>query len=132
MKKFILAFIAFVFCVCFLSSCYYDNFAELHPGSGLTITCDSTKVVVSYSNDIVPILNNYCGTNNSCHGINNNSLIDLSDYSGVSAAAQQYLLYNSVAWIGSASKMPKGSPTKISDCNIALIRKWIDAGAPNN
>ena len=131
MKRILFCF-STVFALVLLNSCYYDNFTELHPGNNLSGACDSTKATVSYSNDIVPILNNSCGTNNSCHGTSNNSFVDLTNYAGVSNSAQQYLLYNSVAWIGTASKMPKGSQTKISDCNIALIRKWIDAGAPNN
>lgn len=114
------------------NGCYYDNFAELHPGVGLVSTCDSTKAVVSYANDIVPILNNSCGTNNSCHGASNTSFVDLSNYSGVFASSQGYVLWHVVAWTPNYSKMPKGSSVKISDCQIALIRKWIDAGAPNN
>jgi hypothetical protein len=118
----------------FLQSCYYDNFTEIHPGASLANLCDSTKSVVSYANDIVPILNNSCGTTNACHNapsLNNNN-VDLSNYLGVQSQTAGYTLYHVVQWTPNYSKMPKGSQTKISDCNIALIRKWIDAGAPNN
>ena len=114
------------------SGCYYDNFAETKPLANLENACDSTVSVVSYTNHIVPILNNSCGTANSCHGNNSTSNINLSNYNGVYAMSQGYLLFHVVAWTPNYSKMPKGSQVKISDCNIALIRKWIDAGAPNN
>lgn len=129
-----LVFLLLIFFLSTFSGCYYDNFAELHPGAGLSNICDSSKTVVSYTNDIVPILNNSCGTNNACHNapsLNNNN-VDLSNYTGVFGATQGGILYESVSWTGTASKMPKGSSVKISDCQIALIRKWIDAGAPNN
>jgi hypothetical protein len=115
-----------------LQSCYYDNLAEMRPGINLNNNCDSTITVVSYSNHIVPILNNSCGTNNSCHGNNNVSNVNLTNYSGVSAVAQGYFLFHVVAWTTGFPQMPKGSQNKISECNIALIRKWIAAGAPNN
>jgi hypothetical protein len=113
-------------------SCYYDNLAEMRPGLNLNNNCDSTVSVVSYSNHIVPILNNSCGTNNTCHGSNNVSNTDLSNYNSVSTYVQGYFLFHVVKWTPGFSQMPKGSQTKISDCNIALIRRWIAAGAPNN
>jgi hypothetical protein len=116
----------------FGSGCYYDNYAEIKPMAYLNETCDSTISTVSYSNHIVPILNNSCGLNSSCHGNNAVSNVDLTSYNDVYAVSQGYLLWHVVNWTTNYSKMPKGSQTKISDCNIALIRKWIDAGAPNN
>ena len=123
-------FFFFSFVIAAFSSCYYDNYEELHP----TLTgsnCDTAKVM-SYSNDIVPILNASCGTNNSCHGTTNTSTIDLTTYAGVNNTVINGLLYSAVIWDGNASNMPKGSASKIPVCDITKIKKWIDAGAQNN
>lgn len=113
----------------FASGCYYDNFSELHPSLGEN--CDTTHVM-SYANDIVPILNNSCGTNNSCHGPSSTASIDLSTYAGVYAKVSDTFLYSSLIWDGNASNMPKNSTTQLSSCSIVKIKKWIDNGAPNN
>ena len=130
MKKTGTIFISAVLVLFSLSGCYYDNFAELHPSAALN-ACDTTKTI-SYSQDIVPILNNSCGINNSCHSSSNTSNVDLSNYAGVDTSVVKGKFYSSVNWDGFASKMPKGSPTQISICNITQIKKWVAAGAPNN
>ncbi|MFN5183177.1 MAG: hypothetical protein ACK5D5_09175 [Bacteroidota bacterium] len=130
--KTILKFLLLPVSILIFQSCYYDNLAEMRPGLNLNNNCDSTVSIVSYSNHIVPILNNSCGTNNTCHGSNNISSVDLSNYSSVSTFAQGYFLFHVVEWTPNYAQMPKGSQTKISACNRALIRRWIEAGAPNN
>ena len=109
--------------------CYYDNYSELHPS--LSQNCDTNKVI-SYAQDIAPLLQNSCGTTNSCHSAVNTSSVDLSTYSGVFDVAQDGRLYSSVTWDGNASQMPQGSSVKISVCSITKLRKWIGNGAPNN
>ena len=110
--------------------CYYDNFNELHP-SIVSTGCDTAKII-SFSSDIVPILNNSCGTNNSCHGSSNTSSVDLSTYSGADAVAINGQLVSCVIWDGRVNSMPKGSSVPISVCDQTKIRKWVTAGAPNN
>ena len=70
-----------------LSGCYYDNFKELHPEGALpdpSNICDTTGVI-SYSAQIIPILNASC--NQNCHnGIGTGSR-DLTTYAGVSSGA---------------------------------------------
>jgi len=122
--------VVFVLGVLFFTGCYYDNFTELHP-SLASGQCDTSKVM-SYSGDVVPILNNSCGTNNACHSASNTSGYDLTTYAGVKAVVQSYQLYSSITFDGSVPSMPLGSSSPIAKCSITKIKKWIDAGYPNN
>ena len=126
MKKIILSILSFC-AICFLNSCYYDNFKELNPEGALATTsnCDTTSAI-SYASQIVPILNSACL---GCH--NGGAAHDMTSHSGASADALSGKLYGSVAQHGTALDMPQGG-TKLSDCDIAKIKKWADAGAPNN
>ena len=115
-----------------LSGCYYDNYEELHPSLAAT-NCDTTKIM-SYANDVVPILNASCGINNSCHGPGTSNVGggDLASYASVFTSTQNTLL-SSITWDGNTpSLMPKGSSVRIPVCDITKIKKWIDNGAPNN
>lgn len=127
----IIAFTAFS--VAFLNSCYYDNLQDLYPAASITTeTCDTNKTI-SYSADILPILSSNCGTGNSCHnGPASNSGIALADHAGIKSVVDNGKLISAITWDGTASNMPKGGSQKISDCNIAIIKKWVNAGAPNN
>jgi hypothetical protein len=108
-----------------LSSCYYDNEEELYPASNST--CDTS--IVTYANKIAPILQQNC---TNCHsGAAPSGNIDLTTYANVFAYAQDGSLYGSVSFNPNYKSMPQGAP-KMSDCNIAAIRIWVDAGAPNN
>jgi len=115
----------------FFSGCYYDNLEELHPELLLNGSCDTT-VVIKYSTDIQPILNNSCGANNSCHNSFSTSGIALNDYNGVRTVALSGKLWSAITWDGNAIQMPQGSSSKINDCYQAKIRKWIDEGTPDN
>jgi hypothetical protein len=117
----------------FAGGCYYDNLEELHPELVLNNqTCDTT-VTISFKNDIQPILLSNCGSNNSCHQIGGTSGIwELQDYAGVQNVAANGLLISSITWDGNNEAMPKGSASKISDCNIGKIQKWINENYPDN
>ena len=124
--------IIFSLSVCIgLTGCYYDTEEELYPDSGST-TCDT--ITVSYATDIVPIVSAKCSTP-GCHaGVNAAAGIPLETHAGVKGFldTDKALFISSLIWDGNASNMPKGSSTKMSDCNINTIRAWINAGYPNN
>jgi len=120
MKKVYLSILT-IATICFLNSCYYDNFKELHPEGALNNNGCDTTAVISYSAQIVPILSSACL---GCHNPGNG---DLSNHSSVQAYAISDVLYNRV----NTGNMPLGGP-KLSDCDIAKIKKWVDAGALNN
>lgn len=138
MKKIQLSILS-ITAIAFMSSCYYDNFKELHPEGALpsTSSCD-TAGVVSYSLQIKPIIDASC--NQNCHnGIGTGSR-DLTSYAGISSGATNGnvtgdggSLYSSVAWDGvnTSEQMPQGG-SKISDCDIAKIKKWAAQGALEN
>jgi hypothetical protein len=116
------------------SSCYYDSLEELHPApiiipginDSTSTGCDTVNAI-TYTADIKPILDGNCGTGNNCHnGSGSQSGIDLSNYDGAKAIAGA--LVDAVTWGDGISNMPKGSTSKINDCSIAKIRKWVNSG----
>lgn len=116
----------------FNSGCYFDNLQELHPELLLNNNCDTTSNM-SFQTHIKPILNNSCGSNNSCHNTGGaGGGVILENFSGVKSAVNSGKLLSSITWDGNANQMPKGSPSKLNDCSIAKIQKWIDNGALDN
>jgi hypothetical protein len=114
----------------FFTGCYYDNFKELHPEKAVVVSnCDSAGVI-SYSTQIVPILSSACTA--QCHN-NVGGGHDMTTWTSVNADATNGNLYSSVAWDNtSLQQMPQGATTKISDCDITKIKKWVAGGALNN
>jgi hypothetical protein len=122
----LLAFLGFTSCT--------NNKWELIAPKTPPVPCDTTGTI-SYATTIVPILNANCGTtNNNCHSPSAPSLDpNLSTYAGVQGALSHGVLLNDITWSpNAANNMPKSPNPKLSDCNISLIQKWINAGAPNN
>ena len=89
--------------------------------------CDSSKF--TYAAFVAPIIQNNCV---GCHnGSTANGGIRLDSYNAVKPYADNGRLYGSVAHLPGFVAMPDGS-AKLSDCQLAVIRKWIESGAPNN
>ena len=89
--------------------------------------CDANAF--AYTANVKPIMNTYC---TGCHsGANPSKGIDLSTVEGVKAAASNGRLYGAITHASGYVAMPQSS-TKLSDCQITVIQKWIAAGAPNN
>ncbi|MBP6432715.1 MAG: hypothetical protein KA319_13195 [Ferruginibacter sp.] len=117
--------IIFIVFITSATSCYYDKYDLLYPNAA---NCD-TATVVSYSQKVVPLLQQQCY---SCHNAANPSGgIVMGTHATDKAIALNGKLYGSVAWSTGFSAMPKGG-AKMSTCQLALIKKWIDAGSPNN
>ena len=90
-------------------------------------SCDSTQF--KFGANILPIFKNHC---TGCHsGVDPASGIDLTTYANVLPSALNGLLYGVVAHLPGYNPMPKGLG-KLSDCEIAQIRKWVQAGSQNN
>ena len=106
------------------SRCYYDSQEYLYPQ--INNTCDTANVTFSLS--IKPILSGYC---TSCHSSANPSgNVILDTYAGVSAQVTNGHLLSSIKQDGNVPAMPQGG--KLDNCSLAIIEKWIKAGAPNN
>jgi cytochrome c5 len=94
-------------------------------GSNST-SCDTTNV--TYTNSIKTIFDTYC---TGCHNASNpSSGFALDTYSGAVNCANSGRLLGAVQWMSGYSAMPQGG-SKLSDCNIAKIQKWINSGKPN-
>jgi hypothetical protein len=103
-----------------LSGCYYDNEQDLYPQQTSTT---STNNVVTYSNDIQPLIASKCASS-SCHATNAQPP-DLSNYDKLKANITRV----KVRAIDQRT-MPAAGP--LSNTEIAKIQSWIDAGTPNN
>jgi hypothetical protein len=90
---------------------------------------DCDTAVFTYSGAVLPLMNTYC---KGCH--NPSSLgggIDVSTYASVKAIATNGKLMGSIRHTAGYIAMPQGS-SKLSDCKIQQIQKWIFAGTLNN
>lgn len=107
-----------------LIGCAYEKESDVLPDVD---DCDSDNV--SYSVDIAPIMQNYC---NSCH--NESSPIAgvaTDSYDGVQTIALSGYLWGSVNHDAGFATMPQNQ-AKLSDCELEIIRSWIDDGVQNN
>ena len=52
-------------------------------------------------------------------------------YAADKAIGQNGSLYGSISYATGYSPMPKGM-SKMTSCQIATIKKWVDSGMPNN
>lgn len=126
MKKILL--VLFTGLVLAISSCYYDK-EELLYHTVSNVPCTDTAGVVSYAQKVAPMLQQYCY---SCHSGNFPSgNIAMGTYTADKAIGQNGSLYGSINHASGYSPMPQGMP-KMSSCQIAVVKKWIDAGMQNN
>lgn len=108
------------------NSCYYDKEDLLYGTKDAPCTDTSAA---SYSQKIIPMFQQFCY---SCHtGSFPSGGIAMGSYTADKAIAQNGKLYGSVSHASGFSPMPQGG-AKMSNCQIAAIKKWIDAGTPNN
>ena len=113
-------------CLIALNSCFYDKEDLLY---GAKIPCTDTTGSVSYSQKLIPILQQNCY---GCHtGSFPSGGIVMGSYTADKGIAQYGKLYGSVSHSTGFSPMPKGMPM-LNVCQLSTIRKWIDAGMPNN
>lgn len=106
-----------------MPDCYYDNEQSLYGEGG---GCDTTSI--SYSQDIVPILDDQCyGCHDAASFTVSGSQFDTYDllqpYSGIDGSL--LLRINDVD-----SPMPPNG--LMDDCLRSKIEAWVKAGAPNN
>lgn len=106
-----------------LPSCYYDVEAELYPET----TCQTLNL--SYSQDIVPILQNNCYR---CHDQQNQlGGVLLEGHTPLLKFVNNGKLLGVIRWDTGFPTMPRDA-AKIPDCNISMIETWVNDGAPNN
>jgi len=103
-----------------LSSCYNDNFKELHP-TAVSSTCDTSNTV-TYDADVKSIINNNCV---SCHNTGGTKPY-LDSYQNVIAYSPEQLL--AVLATNAPKPMPPSSP--LSQADIAKITSWVSGCRP--
>jgi mono/diheme cytochrome c family protein len=110
-----------------LSSCYYDKEELLYGNTGAS--CSAAAGTISYSQQVVPLLNSQCY---SCHsGGSPSGNILMGTYNADKAIGLNGKLYGSINHSSGYKPMPEGAP-RMTDCQIAIIKKWIDQGSPDN
>ncbi|TAL40819.1 MAG: hypothetical protein EPN92_13970 [Chitinophagaceae bacterium] len=89
--------------------------------------CDSS--VFTFSGAVKNNIQNKC---QGCHsGASASGGIDLSTYSLIMVQVSNGKLWGSINQLPGFYAMPKNG-SKLSDCEITQIRKWMDAGSLNN
>jgi hypothetical protein len=119
--------------VSYLSACSYTNSAD-------TLTPCSLPQVVSYQVDVLPILKQQCYR---CHSADKykslaSGILNMEDFTSFKYYATpangrdnvSYLVGNIRHDAGFVAMPNDGG--KLSDCEIATIKAWVDAGALNN
>lgn len=109
-----------------LTACYYDKEDLLY---GPSLPCTDSTGTISYASKVVPILQSSCY---GCHsGATPSGGQAMGTYTTDKAMAANGKLIGTITHATGFSPMPKGG-SKLSACNIAVIQKWVTAGAPNN
>lgn len=92
--------------------------------------CDAAKnTSITFSNDVYPIIKDNCL---SCHDAKMHSGgIVIENFTQIAESAKIGELMNSITpFNGNPPAMPKGG--RLTDCQIAIIKNWINQGINNN
>jgi hypothetical protein len=125
MKKLIMNILLLTGTAFLAVSCYDDNEYDLYPFK--SSACDSLNT--TYSATISQIMSDHC---NVCHAASIASGGIITDnYQSVHDLAAAGTLWAAVNWESGVVPMPNGG-TKLSSCDLAKIKNWINSGSPNN
>lgn len=135
--------VVFVLLVANFNSCTYDDGDMVYPSVmneiKMPVDTDSlgNVIVISYMNDIKPIITTYCfGLGNQhCHitVTNQGANGDFTTYAGLKAKVNNGSIASRV--INPAGGMPPSystGPMPVSSVDKMKIQSWINNGAPNN
>jgi uncharacterized membrane protein len=119
-RRLIFMLVGFIAIVAAIAGCAYAK-KEI-----VAVSC-TIPATVSYAANITPIISANCY---SCHSSSSNSSgILLDNYNALKAYAQNGYLYGTISHASGYRPMPDNGG-KLSDCNIAIIKAWIDSGTP--
>jgi len=91
------------------------------------VVCDT--ITVTFSGSIKPINDTYC---KGCHsGSQPSGGISLTDYTSIKSAIDGGRYIGAIQQLTGYKAMPKGG-SKLPDCNIVQITKWVNQGMPDN
>jgi hypothetical protein len=117
-------FLLFILLMSFsmFQACIYDNIEDSY-----TTPCSDTTGSISYSKQIVPIIENRCFP---CHGPSGADG-NLTVHSNFSQVKFRDNIVGNVNHAQGFNPMPK-TGAKIPQCEIVKIEKWAAAGFPDN
>ena len=118
--------VIFVFLLSLAAACTSDSEDEVTP-QPQPQQCNTENV--TFASTVKPILSANCY---SCHStaVSTNGVV-LDTHAGVKKQADNGTLVGAISHAAGFTPMPQGG-AKLSDCNIAKIKKWVDDGAKNN
>jgi hypothetical protein len=125
MKKILFFIILITGVSAFMLSCKKSSIDVL---AGAAI-CDTSAV--SYTNDVVPILQEYCY---GCHGTNVSAAgggIILEGYGNLANYANNNQLSGDISAASGYTPMPYGKP-RLPSCQLYKILAWVNQGINNN
>jgi len=112
-----------IFVITLMNSCAYNTESDLSGGAD----CDISAV--AYSQHVLPLLENSCL---GCHNSSDPSGgVNLEGYDNLLTWVEDGTFFCSINHDGGCSEMPQNQP-QLADCDILLIKTWIDEGAQNN
>lgn len=106
------------------AGCYYDNEEELYEFYYAGNPCDTS--MTSFSSIIFPIIQGNCSIS-GCHVAGGTGPGLFENYDQVKSFVDNGKLENRALV---QRDMPPSGP--LTNCQIALIQRWIDRGAPND
>jgi len=105
-------------------SCTYHNEEDLYPHNS---DCDTSNI--TYSESISDMMETSC---NGCHGaLSASGGVITDNYNDLSLIANDGRLWGAINHESGFQAMPLSS-SKLPECELSRIRKWIDDGALNN
>ncbi|MDP5171952.1 MAG: hypothetical protein NWR72_17005 [Bacteroidia bacterium] len=131
--SFFTRFASLLFLTFVLTNCVYHAEEVLYPSEPepepVIDTCNIPSVV-SYDRDVEPLLvKHYCV---ACHeNADPAGGITLEGYGRVTPYIENGSLLGSIRYEQGFDPMPKGYP-RMPDCEVEMIRVWIEQGYPNN
>ena len=121
--KFLLTFLFIGAAVLYLAGCSKQSEDKLKGNT----PCDTTNI--SYSGQVVPILQNNCY---SCHGgATPPTGIKLDTYAALKVFASNGFLSAAVQHTGTVTPMPYLQP-QLGSCDVNTIVAWVNQGMLNN
>ena len=126
-----------IFCaasILIFAGCYNDKYDKLYPQPATT-TCD-TNTTISYANNIEPIIvaNCYDPSAGNCHNATGSSGYNYqTSITALQANALNGSLVTDINFMPTRghNSMPFNG-TQLSACDIDMITRWVNEGAPNN
>lgn len=92
-----------------------------------SVACDTA--MVTFSGHVLPMLQANC---TKCHNDKKAAArVNLSNYEGVKKVSDEGELMGTVTHSKGFKAMPKKAD-KLSDCQIAMLQKWVNEGAKND